>query len=455
MMAKVLRKTFDLFRDGSVGLIEPTTVYSYSNFEKAFRVMQQSKHMGKIVLKINPDDVVSVIPQNPHPVTLHEDATYVIVGGLGGIGRSLAMLHAQHGAKNLAFISRSGASSPEAKATIAELKESGVNCKAYICDVADAKNFEATVQRIQKEMPRIKGTIHCAMLLNDYAFFEMTYQQWVQTTRVKIAGAWNMHNSMPKDVDFFIMMSSASGYMGASTLSNYASGNLFLDGLSNHRRHLGLASAAPGFGFIAGIGWAVDNIAITDQFKADYDLMSIQANDVYSLIESSMTGYSYKDAPMPAQMATCMGSGGELQGTKIIKTRYFYNDPKYAYIRKLDVGDNVGGEGQDASSSIKSALAAATSLAQAIDIVEAALAAKLAASMSMSVEDIDTSKPVSVYGVDSLVSMEIRNWVFGVLKSNIGMFDILRAGPMTQLAAKIAENSTLVKEEIRKEAISA
>lgn len=121
-MAKVLRKTFDLFRDGSVGLIEPTTVYSYSNFEKAFRVMQQSKHMGKIVLKINPDDVVSVIPQNPHPVTLHEDATYVIVGGLGGIGRSLAMLHAQHGAKNLAFISRSGASSPEAKATMAELK---------------------------------------------------------------------------------------------------------------------------------------------------------------------------------------------------------------------------------------------------------------------------------------------------------------------------------------------
>lgn len=455
MMANVLKKTFDLFRDGSVGLIKPTTVYKYGEIEKAFRVMQQSKHMGKLVLKSSPGDMVSVIPQAPHPVILHEDATYVIVGGLGGIGRSLALLHAQHGAKNLAIISRSGAASAEAKTTMAELKELGVTCKAYICDVADAAGFETTVERIHKEMPRIRGAVHCAMLLNDYAFFEMTYQQWIQTTRVKIAGAQNMHDFIPKDVDFFIMMSSASGYMGASTLSNYASGNTFLDGLSNHRRHLGLQSSAPGFGFIAGIGWAVDNVAVTEQFKADYDLMSIQANDVYSLIESSMTGYSYRESPMPSQMATCMGSGGELQGTKIIKTRYFYNDPKYAYIRKLDVGDNVGGEGNTQAGDLKNALGACTSLAQATDIVEAALAGKLALSMSMSVEDIDTSKPVSVYGVDSLVSMEIRNWVFGVLKSNIGMFDILRAGPMTQLAAKIAENSTLVKEEIRKEAASA
>lgn len=74
---------------------------------------------------------------------------------------------------------------------------------------------------------------------------------------------------------------------------------------------------------------------------------------------------------------------------------------------------------------------------------------KPANSISISRENIDTAKSVSVYGVDPLVSMEIRIWVFTVMRSNVGIFDVLRPGLMTGLAMKSAENGNLVKEEVR------
>ncbi|KAI8627782.1 putative polyketide synthase [Xylariaceae sp. FL1651] len=453
MMARVLNKCFNLIREGSVGLIKPTTVYKYSEMKKAFGMMQEVRHMGKIVLRAHPEDMVPVVARNPNPVRLDENATYVIVGGLGGIGRSLVFLLIRHGAKHIAFVSRSGAAKPEAKATMDELENMGVHATSYRCDVADPKAFENTMIRMLAENPPVKGAIHSAMVLNDTLFEDMSYAQWTETIRVKVKGAWNMHILMPKDLDFFIMLSSASGYMGGNTLSNYASGNTYLDGLAHHRRSQGLAACSLGLGFIADFGWAAENVTVSDEYRADYDLMSIRAGEVFSLVESAITGYSRNGNPMPAQIATCLGTGGELQHTKIIKTRYFYADPKYAFIRKLDVRKHATQDNRhNPVAKLKSALTAATSLVQATEIIEGALAAKLATSMSMSAEDIDTSKPVSTYGVDSLVSMEIRNWIFTVLKSNIGTFDILRDGPITQLAAKIAENSMVLQEEVRKEA---
>jgi NAD(P)-dependent dehydrogenase (short-subunit alcohol dehydrogenase family) len=450
-MTRVLQAIFGLIRSGSVGGIKPLTVYPFSNMEEAFRTMHQAKHTGKIVLSVNVDDHVPVVPRELHPVRLSEDATYMIVGGLGGIGRSLVLQLAKYGCKHVAFLSRSGATKSEAQATLAELEGLGINATSYICDVADEVSFQATVKKIQMEKPPIKGAIHAAMVLNDTLFEAMSYRQWSETTRNKVAGGWNMHRFLPEDLDFFVMLSSASGYMGSSTLSNYASGNTFLDALAQHRRSKGLTACALGLGFISGIGWAMENIKVTDEHKADYDLMSIQPAHVFSLVESAISGYAYGDRKMPPQLPTTMGTGGELQHTKFIKTRYYYSDPRFAYVRRLDVRDELGRSVQSETTTLMNDLRKVSSLMEAVERIEGALAMKLATSMSMKVEDVDTSKPVSSYGVDSLVSMEIGNWIHAVLRSNVGVFDILRAAPMSQLALKIAENCALVPESIRNE----
>ena len=65
--------------------------------------------------------------------------------------------------------------------------------------------------------------------------------------------------------------------------------------------------------------------------------------------------------------------------------------------------------------------------------------------------DIDVFKPVHHYGVDSLVAIDYRNWIFRELKSTVTVFDILNSVPMTALAAKIAKKSELVSEDYKKE----
>lgn len=67
----------------------------------------------------------------------------------------------------------------------------------------------------------------------------------------------------------------------------------------------------------------------------------------------------------------------------------------------------------------------------------------------MEIEDLDPSRPANAYGVDSLVAVEVRAWVFKVVKSDVSVFDILSNSPMTQLAASIAAKSQLVDQNVR------
>ena len=410
MLSRVLRESFDLVRKGAVTLVTPTTIYKYSEIEHVFRLMQQGKHTGKCVLKVSPDDRVLVAPRNPHPLVLSKDAAYVLVGGLGGIGRSLAAMLADHGAKHLAFISRSGDSKPEAQKALADLKARGVSAIAFACDTVDETALEETVAKIAKLMPPIKGLIQAAMVLNDTYFQEMTYKAWTATTRPKIQGTWNLHNAMPRDLDFFVMLASISGIVGNGSQSNYAAGNTFQDGLAHYRRSQGLAACTLDLSVMAGIGWVAENVKVSAEHQADFDRMAMTPQELYSLMESAITGYSDGEHPMPAQMVTGAGTGGTVEDMEHLKTAIHFDEAMFSYLRLLD---KHGASGQDGESGgpaeMRAMLAAATSLTQAGEIVELGLASKLAKALSMKAEDIDTGKPVHGLGVDSLVAIEVRN----------------------------------------------
>ena len=178
--------------------------------------------------------------------------------------------------------------------------------------------------------------------------------------------------------------------------------------------------------------------------------MIVPPAQVRSLIEAATSGQVTPDVTMSAQIATVMGTGGELQHTELIKKRDWLKDPKFYYLAQLDVRKDVSQEHKDTEpTDVRTALTSAQMLNQAADIVEDALLMKLAHSMPMAPEVIDSTRPVTAYGVDFLVSMEIRNWIEGTLSSNAAFFDILNSGSIEKLAAKIAENSGLVLEKVR------
>ena len=187
--------------------------------------MQNGLHTGKVVLKASEHSVIPALPHDAHLLQLREDATYVLVGGLGGLGRGLAIYLADHGAKHLAFFSRTVDIPPPAQKVLDQLKERNVEANVYVCDVTDPEALKKAVAQIGNEMPPIKGVVQGAMVLRDGLFETMAYENWSQATTPKIQGSWNLHEFMPQDLDFFIMLSSLAGILGNRGQSNYCAGN--------------------------------------------------------------------------------------------------------------------------------------------------------------------------------------------------------------------------------------
>lgn len=106
-----------------------------------------------------------MIPKNAVSVKFDKDATYVLAGGLGGLGRSIGQWMANHGAVNIVFISRSGLQKAEAQETVKELSSSGVKATVFACDICDKGALEQVIKECANKLPPIRGVIQAAMVL--------------------------------------------------------------------------------------------------------------------------------------------------------------------------------------------------------------------------------------------------------------------------------------------------
>lgn len=97
--------------------------------------------------------------------SVQPDATYVIVGGLGGLGREMARWLANRGAKHLILLSRSGPCTTAAQELITELNGEGVNVEAPVCDIADEVALGSVLDECTRRMPPIRGCIQGAMVM--------------------------------------------------------------------------------------------------------------------------------------------------------------------------------------------------------------------------------------------------------------------------------------------------
>ena len=162
---KVWGEIMTLYGLGLIKAPQPTTVFGIADMEKALRTMQTGKHMGKLILVPQPNEIVKVLPsKNRHEQLFRTDASYLLIGGLGGIGRATAFWMLKHGARNLIFASPSGLDKEKAKEGVALLKEQGAKVAVYRCDVSNIEDVDRILEQCQNEMAPIRGMIHAAMV---------------------------------------------------------------------------------------------------------------------------------------------------------------------------------------------------------------------------------------------------------------------------------------------------
>ena len=188
------------------------------------------------------------------------DATYVVTGGLGGLGRQLArMMITRWGAKNLVLVSRR---KPEADVA-AELKaletNNGANIRVESADIADLEATKAFLKRVAGGMPPIKGIFHLAGIVDDGRMEDQTWERFLKTLVPKVDGSVNLHvaaEELKLPLDHFVLFSSIYGVLGYRELTHYAAANSFQDGLCLARRRAGLPGLAVSWGTWADAGMA-------------------------------------------------------------------------------------------------------------------------------------------------------------------------------------------------------
>ncbi|KAI1839901.1 hypothetical protein JX266_013894 [Neoarthrinium moseri] len=135
-VAALLSKVMQLFDSGAVEPVRPIAVHNFTNVKQAFRELQRGRQIGKLILSVTPDSHVPIAPPTLVDMKLKANATYLLVGGFGGLGRGQALFMAEHGARYLAFISRSGDASSDAQAVIKSLSEQCVQYGRQLVDAA-------------------------------------------------------------------------------------------------------------------------------------------------------------------------------------------------------------------------------------------------------------------------------------------------------------------------------
>jgi NADPH:quinone reductase-like Zn-dependent oxidoreductase len=162
---EILAKILSLFEAGHYLPISPITTMPITEIEDAFRLMQARKHMGKIVLEAKSEAMVLAIPKAEDTLVVPENGTYLIAGGLGGIGLEIARFMAAHGAKHIVLLSRRTLESSKQKQLQDEFRLIGVEIRVFSCDITDIHWLQEIISSCVNDMPPVKGLIQTAMVL--------------------------------------------------------------------------------------------------------------------------------------------------------------------------------------------------------------------------------------------------------------------------------------------------
>lgn len=186
------------------------------------------------------------------------NGTYLITGGLGGMGLVIAEWLAANGVSDIVLLSRRA---PDEQ-TRSRLSAMRARVTVQQADVGDAEQVARVLQMLrqpQNGFAPLKGIIHAAGVLSDGMLANQNGEKYAAVLHAKIAGAWNLHHLSSEDsLDHFILFSSIASVTGAPAQSNYGAANAFLDALAWHRRAHGLPATSINWGPWAEVGMAKD-----------------------------------------------------------------------------------------------------------------------------------------------------------------------------------------------------
>ena len=274
----------------------------------------------------------------------------------------------------------------------------------------------------------------------------MSNEAWHTCIDPKLRGCWNLHRAISgkdDELDFFFMTSSVSGSIGQAAQTNYCAANFFLDMFARHRRAQGLPATAIGFGMISDVGYLHENPEI-ERILRRSGITALDEKELLQILDIALSSASDHhsnslDSLDQAQILT----GLESYDPNYAKMSGFdapmpsENDPRTSFLSASRAKVLAArGQAEEAVAGQEDSGAADLS---PLDAAVANIKARFAKLLSTNVEKIGETKPISGFGLDSMMGTEFRNWYFQTYKVDVE-FNELVEGKNTIVS--LAEKAT-------------
>jgi NADP-dependent 3-hydroxy acid dehydrogenase YdfG len=463
----LLDRCVQWIREGRIRGPTISSTFAAVQIQDALRTMQTAKHIGKMVITM-PCDAQELAEQQSKSVTppsafqFRSDRTYLLVGGLGGLGRAIANWMVENGARSLMFLSRSARESPSTHAFVRDLNSQG--CRVFLVNgsITNKADIQRAVKNEAVTAKPLAGIINLSMVLRDTGFSNMTFADWNAAVEPKIRGTWYLHEALTdnKDLDFFVLFSSCCGIIGQWGQANYAAAGSFLDAFVHFRHRQGLVASVIDLGVMGDVGFVSQNQDILENLRR-IGMLVLREQDLLDTL-TLVLKRSRPTAAVSAEVAT--GQGGSqptdlanrnpsqvilgLNTTSPLSSPLnrvpWRRDPRMSIYHNVQgsFGNGIDGhkDGTVASSQRESLRAKLEALAddeKKTATIARALAAALATFLIKSEESIPLDRALQHIGIDSLVAIEVRNWIRQQVSVEISTISIVQNLSLCHLAEHI------------------
>jgi NADP-dependent 3-hydroxy acid dehydrogenase YdfG/acyl carrier protein len=409
----------------------PHRAFSMDAVAAPFRVMSAGRHIGKIV-------ITTESPAGDAHPRVRPDATYLITGGQGALGLATARWLAAEGARHIVLVSRSGRQAV-ADETAEQLEAMGLELRFATADVCREDELARVLADIDATMPPLAGVVHAAGVLADASVASLDRDSFAAAWKPKVVGAWNLHRlTAGRTLDFFVLYSSAASLLGTAGQANYAAANAFLDGLAQQRRAEGLPALSINWG-----PWR------------DIGLASVSANRGERLEVQGLGGLAPDDA-LGALSVALAGDAAQVAVMRLDARRWARaaGGDHTGLLAALLADGPTGAEARTSDTPFPAGLLAAPQ-AERSGLLEAHLRRRVAGVLRMNPERVQLGVQLKLQGMDSLMTLELRNALERDLGIPISAATIWNYSTVAALAAHLLKRLGAEPMEGRREAPAA
>jgi phthiocerol/phenolphthiocerol synthesis type-I polyketide synthase C len=403
----------------SEGAIRPLAhrTFSFAELDDAFRLMQSSGHIGKLVLV--PRANAGVRLREPPEFVARRDGTYLITGGIEGFGYEAARWLVARGAGSIALVGRRGPATPGCDARVEELEAAGAKVRVYRGDVSDPASLAGVLDAIRASQPPLSGIVHAASAIDDGLASEIEVADVWPVLQPKLGGVFALDALTSNDpIELFLLFSSATSLVGAPGQGVYVAANMALEALARRRRAEGKPALAVAWGPIEDAGYLAERPETRDALARRLGARPIPAAEALAGLPTMLAS----ELPMVAFAETNWNEARRF--LPILAT------PLFSEIR-ADASASPSDE------SLNDRLAALDPDAAAA-LLKTVVAEEAATILRLPAGGVDPLRPLSEMGMDSLMAVELRLALESRLRVDLPLVSLAEGTSVASIAARLA-----------------